>query len=387
MSPLEEDTDIEATGCNDSPAPGADLAPEKGLGDTWRRYVLQGLLLTMAASFLVVTFTVDESWWDHLDEFPLRRGLLLAAMVALAWGCNGLRTWTLSRALGHPLRFVQALGITLSMEFAIAATPGGVGGMASRIAFQKKAGLPLHISMTMIAADLSADMLFFGALAPFAILSLLRMSAVHRLLASVPWEALLAMGVALLALLAVLVILLRKEGWMRFAYAHPRLARFRLAERWQAFTSRGRTELKRVWRTSLHLARNRPLHYFTALLLACLQWCCRYGVLVVILDTLGVRVDFLGMVLLQGMLFFLGLLVIAPGGGGSVEILSTLILRPLAGGHVAGLAVIFWRFFTYYLYVAVGGIAFVFLSTRGSAFWNKLPKSRSQPPPVFDSKR
>lgn len=337
----------------------------------WRRYLLQGVLLTLAASFLVVTFTMDETWWSHLDDFPPRRAAMLAGIVALAWACNGLRTWTLARALGYPLRFVQAIGITLSMEFAIAATPGGVGGVASRIAFQRKAGLPLHISMTMIAADLSADLVFFLSIMPFALVSLGRMTAIHRIVGSVPWETLLFCSVSLIAATIAVVMLLRRDTWMRFASRHPRLARFRLAARWRTFTRRTNTELGRVWRSSVHLAKRRPLHYFAALVIACIQWMCRYGVLAIILYTFGVQVDLLALVVLQGLMFFVGLLVIAPGGGGSLEILSTLILKPLAGAQVAGLSVIIWRIFTYYLYVAAGGLAFVFLSTRRPRFWQR----------------
>jgi len=351
--------------------PAGDGEAENGarLGRRWRRYVLQGLLFTLAGSFIVATLTVDETWWEHLGEFPVDRALTLAGMVLLAWLCNGSRTWTLSRALGHPLRFVQSLGITLSMEFAIAATPGGVGGLASRLAFQRKAGIPLHVSMTMIAADLCADLLFFCVIAPFGLVSLLHLTAVHRLLARVPWETLLFAGVALAALLTAVALLLYKDNWVSFAMRHPRLARFRLAPRWRAFSGRIKEVLGRVWHTGMHLARRRPLHFFASLCLASIQWFCRYGVLVVILHSFGVRVDFLALLVLQGMLFFLGLLVIAPGGGGSVEILSTLILKPMAGAQVAGLSVIVWRIFTYYLYVAAGGMAFLFLSTRGKQFW------------------
>jgi uncharacterized membrane protein YbhN (UPF0104 family) len=72
----------------------------------------------------------------------------------------------------------------------------------------------------------------------------------------------------------------------------------------------------------------------------------------------------------QGSLFLLGIWVTAPGGGGTVEILSALALTPLVGVAAAGVAVVVWRFYTYYLYLIGGGIAFAL---------NWMPEIQLQP--------
>jgi uncharacterized membrane protein YbhN (UPF0104 family) len=61
---------------------------------------------------------------------------------------------------------------------------------------------------------------------------------------------------------------------------------------------------------------------------------------------------------LQGALFFNGMLVVLPGGGGSIEILSGVLLPLFAPLAAVGPAVVIWRIFTYHLYVVVGGAAF-----------------------------
>ncbi|OPZ72343.1 MAG: hypothetical protein BWY82_01432 [Verrucomicrobia bacterium ADurb.Bin474] len=102
--------------------------------------------------------------------------------------------------------------------------------------------------------------------------------------------------------------------------------------------------------------------------IASIQWTCRYGVLVLLLNAMGVSMDPLALFLLQGSLFALSLVVVIPGGGGSVELLSSLILNPMMGSS-ALVVVVLWRFFTYYLYLLGGGIAFVlqaFIPSRAS---------------------
>jgi uncharacterized protein (TIRG00374 family) len=85
------------------------------------------------------------------------------------------------------------------------------------------------------------------------------------------------------------------------------------------------------------------------------QWTCRYGVLPLTFHALGVDVPVLPLMLLQGCLFLLSLLVVMPGGGGSVELLSGALLPLFAPAALVGPAVLIWRVATYHLYVLAGG--------------------------------
>lgn len=72
----------------------------------------------------------------------------------------------------------------------------------------------------------------------------------------------------------------------------------------------------------------------------------------------------LPLMLLQGCLFFISLLVVVPGGGGSVELLSGAVLPLFAPVALVGPAVLLWRVATYHLYVLAGG-ATLWLVSRG----------------------
>jgi len=318
-----------------------------------------GLLCALLALVVVVKLNGESVDWSRMTEISPVLTVGLFMMIALAWICNGLRTWLMARTLGHPMGLARAIGITLSSEFAIAATPGGVGGVGVRVLLQKRQGIPAMKSMAMFGTDVAADSLFFAMLAPFGLAALLRIEPISKW-AGIAWEGTLRFlnpvdGYAFWILLMLAgsvcftVWLLRHLRHRRQAKGSGRIHRYAHAaqERFRHWTD----SMGDLW------FRNKRVCALVVVI-ASIQWTCRYGVLVLLLNAMGVSLDPLALFLLQGSLFALSLVVVIPGGGGSVELLSSLILNPLMGSS-ALVVVVLWRFFTYYLYLLGGGIAFV----------------------------
>lgn len=332
------------------------------------RYVLQGVALGAVATALVLVFTTGEDTWVHLREFSPAYLPLLFAMVFLAWACNGARVWLMGRAMGHPLRYRQALSVSLSTEFGIAATPAGVGGTVIRLTLLRQAGLPYVTSGSLLATDAAVDVVFFAILSPFAIYLLLH-GGILRAVVHEPSEAhaLAGLGV-IIALVAGVVVLLRSEGFHRgvgrllAATAWGR--RRRLPARHRQARTAVRRSVRRIGGSLAFLWRERKSALLLNLGLASVQWCCRYMVLPVILLSLNTPVNPLPLFLVQGVLFALSLLVVAPGGGGSVELLTALILPGFVAGDLIGVVVVVWRFFTYHLYLLGGGSVFFYTCHR-----------------------
>ena len=336
---------------------GAGLLPAK-----WMRAALRGVVLAMAVGTAVFFFTVRSDTWARLGG--ARWGLLagVPAMVALAWACNGTRTWLLAPVVARRIRWRAALGVTLSAEFALAATPGGVGGIPVRVALSRRLGIPPEAALAIVAADVAADVLFFSMLWPFAavaVAGLLARSGLGAKLAS-GWEA--AHPLAWLAgggVMAALAAVLAARGWRR------RRAGGRL-DRLAGGARRTAGNIARFWR----LGKTR---FAASVAVAAVQWCCRYGVLPLTFYALGVEVPVLPLMLLQGCLFLISLLVVAPGGGGSVELLSGAVLPLFAPAALVGPALLIWRVATYHLYVLAGGVA-LWRQLRGGAV---LPEEES----------
>lgn len=326
------------------------------------RFGLQGVAIGLTIPAFVFFFTVEDETWEKLSLFHWSYLPLLLGMVGTAWLTNGLRTFILARALGHPLRYRRALGITLSMEFAIGATPGGVGGPITRLTFMKQAGIPITTGTSIMAADVAADLLFFLVLLPFGLLILLRDQLWVRIgpyldLSLISWIG------AVLALFATgwCLLFLTRSGRRqvaRFLDRIPGGRRRRLRAHYRGAVWRAGRSWKRIRAVTFFLFARRRWSLIASFLLAVIQISCRYGVLPVLLLAFGVPENPLLLILLQGIIFALQLAVVVPGGGGAVEIVSLAILPLFAPLSIIALLVVFWRFFTFHLYLLAGGVAF-----------------------------
>ncbi len=353
------------------------------------RFVLQGVALGALATVLVLAFTLRQGTWRHLRDFSPAWLLLLFGMVIVAWACNGARVWLMCRAAGHPLRYRQTIAVSLSTEFGIAATPAGVGGTVIRLSLLRQAGLPLTTAGSLLATDAAIDAVFFTLLSPFAIYVILR-DGVLRALFSKPSDLDALFGLlGFAACVAGAVFLLRSASFHRVVARVANATEFgrrrRLAARHRHLRINVRRSVRRILSTLAFLWRQRKGALFLNFACASVQWSCRYMILPVIIYSLGFTANPLPLFLAQGFLFGLSLLVVVPGGGGSVELLTALILPNLVPASVVGVIVLVWRFFTYHLYILGGGAMFFYACQRmhrlfpESAANGDAPSARSHP--------
>ncbi len=83
------------------------------------RYGLQGAILCVLATAVVLFLTVEPETWSHLSEFNWWFAPVIVLTIIVAWLCNGGRIFVISRALGHRLTYAQAVSVSLSTEFGI----------------------------------------------------------------------------------------------------------------------------------------------------------------------------------------------------------------------------------------------------------------------------
>lgn len=327
------------------------------------RYALQALTLGILASTLVFFYTVEPETYEALRNFHWGWLLAIFPLIFLAWVCNGLRVFILSRSLGYPLTFRQSLCISLSFEFGVAATPAGVGGTIIRLGLLRRAGIPIAHGTSMLAIDVAVDTIFFIVIMPFAIAAILHQEALMPALETIHGEdVLLMLGVPVL-FLAVMVWLVY-SGWflwgIRMMARWPWARRHHLPGRVRWLEWRFEKDFHKMKQGIHHLYKLRFEVLLLNFSLACVQWVCRYGVLPALLLIFGAPINPFLLMLIQGLLFTLSLLVVLPGGGGAVEVLTLVVLTGLMPPHLVGLVVLLWRFFTYHLYLMGGGLTFFY---------------------------
>jgi glycosyltransferase 2 family protein len=348
------------------------------------RYVLQGMALGALATVVVFAFTLREGTMENLRKFPPAILPLLFGMIFLAWMCNGARVWLMCRAVGHPLRYRQAITVSLSTEFGIAATPAGVGGTVIRLTLLRQAGLPLTTAGSLLATDAAVDIVFFSLLAPFAFYFLLRDGLLKQLFHNPSdLDALLSLGV--LAGVAAGVVVLLRTGWFhrlvaRIAGATEFGRRRRLVARHRQLRISFRRNARRILTSLAFLWQNRKGALLLNFCSASVQWSCRYMILPVIILALGFKVNPLPLFLAQGILFAISLLVVVPGGGGSVEIITAVLLPNFVHPSIVGVVMLVWRFFTYHLYILGGGAIFFYACQRMHRLFPSRGPKDSEPP-------
>ena len=108
---------------------------------------------------------------------------------------------------------------------------------------------------------------------------------------------------------------------------------------------------------------------------ASLQWLCRYGVLPLLVLAFAPARNPLPLLAVQGFIFSFSLLLVAPGGGGGVEVITALVLQHFVPVSAVGVVLLLWRFYTFHLYLLGGGVAFFFTCSRLARLFPKGEES------------
>ena len=332
------------------------------------RYGLQGVTLCILATAVILFLTVEKETWTHIEQFNWWFAPIILSAIFIAWLCNGGRIWINSRALGHQLRYRQAISVSMSTEFGIAASPAGMGGTAIRLYLLKKAHVPITTSASMLAADVVVDLAFFGLLTPIAIFFIVRDKNWAQMFNDLPgWQMILAIGLVLTGI-AFMVLFFQTGLWAKVIHSIANATPHGRKQRWPGKFRHFRWELKRsmrrTWLITRFLFRKRRTALLINFCFASVQWLCRYGALPLILLAFGSLKNPFPLLFIQGFLFLFAMLMFLPGGGGGVEVATTLILGHFVPGTMVGLVILLWRFCTYHLYLLGGGAVFFFVSSR-----------------------
>lgn len=325
------------------------------------RYAIQGAALGVIASIAVFLYTQSAETGYHLKNFEWRWGIVMLFMVFIAWLCNGGRVFLLSRSLGYKLSYLQSLAVSLSAEFGIAATPAGMGGAAIRLGLLRRAGIPLAHGTSMLATDVALDTCFFALLFPFALVSIFKNPKVLALFSNIGTTQLIYTG-SIVVCMVIFVYILYKKRFFHYLYSHivqwPLCQRYRIQTRLKHFGRKFRTEFHRAREGIAHLFQLKRKTLLLTFLLASLQWTCRYSILPLILYAFAIVNDPILLFLLQGILFTVSLVIVLPGGGGGVEVLTAVVLRLIIPNALVGIVILVWRALTYHLYLLGGGSMF-----------------------------
>ena len=334
---------------------------------TPRRWLLT--ILSFAAALGASAWVVWSSWPAGHGRLTLP---LMAHLVALA-GASGeviLRalklTWS-ARALDIPFSLGTAFRVCLGGDFGASVTPSRSGAEPARFLIMAEAKTPLGGIVMVLWAEIVLEVL---SLATVALLIALLFPGTDRAVTSV----LLVIATYAMTVLAVSVVGLVLSRRNANGPPPPWAMKIGLnAGRW-----RGIQKALRQLRTSVAAIRHARLVPLSGSFLAsALHVVSRLCILPGLVLFVAPKTPIAPLVAWPLAMQYGAAVVPAPGGGGAVELVFKQTLGNVIPAEIFGASLVWWRFYTIYLYIVVG--ALVAGGTVMRALRPKDPEAEADP--------
>ncbi len=305
--------------------------------------------LSFATAILVSVYIVESSWpaAHALVAVPwLVHGELLV-LALLELGARGAKVRLSAAALRLPMTYATALRASAGGDFGAAITPARTGAEPARFLIMTEAGMPSANIILVIFAELFLEMISL-ALVAAAMFFFIR-TAGNKIF----WM------VGLVAIYAGFVLGIGAFGFA-LSRSHasgppPRWAQWlRLhAGRWRAVQ-----RALRQLRDGIHGLRD--IRYgigLLALFASLLHVALRLAILPVIVRSFDPSVSVPPLILAPIALTYGGVIAPLPGGGGAIELAFRATLGTTIPAQYFGASLVWWRFYTFYIFILLGAIA------------------------------
>ena len=255
-------------------------------------------------------------------------------------------TWS-AAALRIPLRFSTALRVCLGGDFGASITPARSGAEPARFLVLAEAGVSASDSLLVLFTELFLEMTTLGVLCLILAVVFNGSGTVVRLMTGMVG----GYAAFVLSLGAFGFVLAHRNahgpppGWARAVRLH--------AGRWRTIQ-----RALRNLRTSIAALRHaRAGPALLAGLASMVHVSLRLAVLPIIALAMNPSLPLAELVLWPLVFLYGGAVAPAPGGGGAVEYGFKLAFTGVMSPAVLGGALVWWRFYTFYLYVILGALA------------------------------
>lgn len=268
------------------------------------------------------------------------------------------------RKQGHPVRLSFALYISLMGFYYGNITPGASGGQPMQIYYMNKKGIPIGIGTSGISMKLVANQLMTVVMA--TCLWLWNAGFVNQQLGGAKWVVLVGWIINFSVVPLILLAAFHRHLVQRIAGFFIRLgARLRLVKDPEVAALHVNTMLDSYHASFLRLSRH-PKQILLQLGLASLSVLGLMSVVLFVYRAFGESgTPWHHLLTISFLLFLSASYTPLPGASGAQEGGFLLYYRGLFTAGTLGLALLVWRFMTYYLFLIVGAAATVITQLRG----------------------
>ncbi len=305
-------------------------------------------VVSFAAAIGVSLYIVRSSWPAEnaaVSVSPLVHAALLA-LALLELGARGLKVRLSAAALSIPMTYGSALRASAGGDFGAAITPARTGAEPARFLILSEAGMPSAQIILVIFAELFLEMISL-ALVAVAMFVVFNSSG--------------AMILGMAGLVAAYALFVLGGAAIGFALSRthasgppPKWAHYLglNAARW-----RGVQRSLRQLREGIHGLRDVRYGMATLALLASLAHVAlRLSILPLIVYSFHEPAPLAPLILWPIALTYGSVIAPVPGGGGAIEVAFKATLGGTIPARVFGASLIWWRFYTFYIFVLLGAL-------------------------------
>ena len=318
--------------------------------------VLSALFILLSvAAVICIAFGNPElaSAWDAL------RGLDVRWIVGLfaCWACyaffDALGTWACLRKQGFPLGLGTVISVTLIGFYYSNITPGASGGQPMQVNSLRKAGVPVGNGTTAVTVRLIANQFMVSVLS--LLFLLLNRDFVHQQLSGAIWFVRVGWVINFAVVPLVLLAAFRRSLIRKLASGLiSLLSKIRLVKDRDAAMQKT-SEVLDTYHSAIHDLFRSPVQLLVQCLCSTLSLLALTGSIVFVYQAFGLSGTSWDRLLALSLLLFVSASYTPlPGASGAQEGGFMYYFNGIFPGGSKGLALLIWRFFTYYLFLFVG---------------------------------
>jgi len=312
---------------------------------TWKRWLFTAVsfaaVLSISAWFIL-------RWWRAGSAviLPARSHLFAIAAVVTEILTRSLKISWSAKAAQIRLSFFTALRTTLAGDFGASITPARSGAEPARFLVLAEAGIPTPSALVVLFAELFVEALSLATVVIVVAFVFRHAGIVLGALVGVVG----AYSGFVIGIAAIAVVLSKRNvnnaapPWARRLGLHGR--RWEVIQRWFAQV-----------RSTVDSVRHIDMRWATAsYTMSVIHVAMRLCVLPALVLGAGATAPLAPLALWPLGLLYGAAVVPAPGGGGAVELAFRAALAPVIGPSLFAAALLWWRFYTFYIYIILGAI-------------------------------
>ena len=313
------------------------------------------VIVLSVAAVICIAFGNQElhDAWDAVRRLDLLYILGLLGCWAVYAGGDGVGIWFCLRRQGFRLSAGAIVRITLCGFFYSNITPGASGGQPMQVAAMNKAGVPVGNGTTTVTIRLICNQFMVSVLSLAFLIA--NRGFIYRQLEGAIWFVRVG-WVINFAVVPLVLLAAFKRTWVRKLVNGliSLLAKIRILKNPDA-TRESAEEVLDTYHTALNALLRSPGEVIRQCLCSAASLFALTGSIVFVYHAFGMSgTPWYRLMTLAFMLFVSASYTPLPGASGAQEGGFLYYFRGIFTGGTIGLALLVWRFFTYYLFIFVG---------------------------------